>query len=418
MKYKAEIFDYVQYLFQVTGFNDHQIHCVIKFDHKIDAATLEKAVKLLVKTIPMLSRVYLHNDGKSYWEDGVSIEWKELFTIVRRREDFEAFTFSKTKEESGPQIKVCLYQSYKDSVSIVMNHMVTDGGGFKQCIYLLSDIYSNLMRNPDYIPDYVIDGDRSFKSIMKEISSIDKMKALLLNSKDSNQSGDFKFPMSKEEKISPFILTHDLLPESYHVIQNFCRKNQVTVNDVLLTAYFRVLSKMLERRGEPLNIPIMIDMRRYLEDKSFHTLTNHTAIVSINITVDPSENFYETLAKVKSEMLAKKTGFLGINTFVKLDVLFRMFKSKFRYNIIKKSLKNPNICMTNIGVIDSSRLIFDKARIDHVFICGSIKYRPHFQMAVSTYRDKMTLSVNLYGSQQDRNNITKFFEFMEDELKL
>ena len=73
--------------------------------------------------------------------------------------------------------------------------------------------------------------------------------------------------------------------------------------------------------------------------------------------------------------------------------------------------------MTNIGVLDSTKLIFEGSPIDNAFICGSIKYRPHFQMAVSSFDNKMTFCVNLYGSQQDRDTISQFFTFMDNELK-
>jgi NRPS condensation-like uncharacterized protein len=52
IKHKAEIFDYLQYLFEIKGFSDHQLHCVIKFENKINAGAMERAVKLLVKTVP------------------------------------------------------------------------------------------------------------------------------------------------------------------------------------------------------------------------------------------------------------------------------------------------------------------------------------------------------------------------------
>ena len=38
-------------------------------------------------------------------------------------------------------------------------------------------------------------------------------------------------------------------------------------------------------------------------------------------------------------------------------------------------------------------------------------------MAVSSFKNTMTLSVNLYGSQEDRNNINEFFTLIEGELK-
>lgn len=417
MRYKAEIFDHLQYLYNTTGFNDHQLHCVIKFEDELVTSVMEMAVNQLIKTIPILSRVYRNNDGDSYWEDIERLKFSDLFTITDNEADFENFTLSKTDEELGPQIKFCLLQSDKCSLSIVMNHMITDGAGIKQCVYLLSDIYSNILRNPAYKPDYILDGDRGFKKIISGISLPDRLKILLFNNKDSNQSNQYKFPMSSDSEVSPFLLTHEITQERYVKIRNFCKMHSVTVNDVILTAYFRVLSDMLKLNGEAIGIPIMIDMRRYLKDKNFSSFTNLSSTVIISAAVTPGEAFCHTLSKVSSEMNSKKNNYLGLSSFLKLDTAFKFFKGRSGHKILKNSLKNPDICMTNIGVLDSSKLIFEGSHISDAFICGSIKYRPHFQLAISSFNNKMTLCVNLYGSRQDKENFSEFLSLMGKELE-
>lgn len=416
MRHNAEIFDYVQYLFQTTGFNDHQLHCVIQFADKLDAVILEKAVYHLIKTVPVLSRKYKNYEGKSYWEDVDDKKWKHHFLVVDNAEDFETFTFSKTREGFAPQLRVCLFQADKDAVSIVMNHMVTDGAGFKQCLYLLSDIYNKLCKNSDDSIENMIDGDRSFRKVISDIKPADKMKILLLRNKDNNQRSNYKFPMSTNYNISPFIITHNIMPERCQKLQNYCKDNKVTVNDVLLAAYFRTLSSMLDIDGKVLGIPIMIDMRRYVEDKSLNAITNLTSMETVRIFIDRKEDFYHTLMRVNSEMNIKKADYLGMNSFLKLDTLFKVFRQKYGYKLLKIGLKSPNICMTNIGVLDESRLKFNNISIENAYVCGSIKYRPHFQMAVSTYCDIMTLSVNLYGSKEDQEKIEEFFDYIDQEL--
>lgn len=418
MRYKAEIFDHMQYLYNTTGFNDHQLHCVIRFENKVNAEVMETSVRRLIKVIPILSRVYYNDKGNSYWEGNDTREWTDLFIVVKQEKEFERFTFSKIEEEVGPQIKVCLLQSKQDALSIVMNHMVTDGGGMKQCVYLLSELYSNIIRTPDYMPDYIIDGDRGFQKIIKDIPPRDKIKILLFHNKDNNKAGHYKFPMSSGQNIEPFILEQEILQDSYHKIHEYSKRNNVTMNDVILTAYFRVLSRMLHLKGETLNIPIMIDMRRYLKDKSFKALSNLSSTVIISIAVPPGENFKQTLEKVNAEMKAKKDNYLGLNPFLKLDTLYRIGKSKIGFQLLQKSLRNPEICMTNIGILDSKLLSFEGAVVSNAFLCGSIKHRPHFQMSASSFNDKMTFCVNLYGSPEDQENIKNFLSEIDRELRI
>ena len=418
MKFKAEIFDKVQYLFNTTQYNDHQVHCVIRFTSKVEARIMKKAVEVLVKTVPLLTRVYRYDEGNSYWEDSATEELKDLFTLACNEDDFNSFTCSKTDEKTGPQIKVCLLQAERDSISIVMNHMVSDAAGFKRLLYLLSDIYSNLLINPDYTPDLVMDGDRSYRDITGGFRFTDKLKVFLFNTKDNNQSDNIYFPMSPDHTTAPFILIHEITPERYASIISFARRNAVTVNDVILSVYFRVLARFLNLYGVPFNISMMIDMRRYLENKSFKALANLSSTVIINAEISPEESFAQSISKIRESVNAKKANFLGLNTFLKLEALFKFRGQKQAYEHLEKSLNNPNIGITNIGILDSAKLVFDNSPISNAYMCGSIKYRPHFQMAVSTYKEQMTMSVNLYGSSEDRENIRRFFALLDDVLSL
>lgn len=422
MRYKAELFDKLQYAFEETKFNDHQLHSVIQFEHKIEIEVLKRAVELLYEVCPLLSCVYVHNNGDGYWEKKANVESVEkaaieaIFKIADDETDFNLFTVSKTDATKGPQLKFCLYRAIQDSLSIIMNHMICDAAGFKECLYLLSSFYSSLIEDSNFAPEFIIDGDRSIKGVMSQICFLDKLKALFLQNKDSNQKSFYRLPMSIDQNVEPFILTHELSEERYHLVREFSKNHQVTLNDIVLTAYYRVIAKMLNAEGKPLNIPIMIDMRKYLKEKNPQFLTNISSTLITNITVSDGEPFEMTLRKVSQEMNLKKSNQIGLNGFVKLSLLQKVLSNVKSYSMTKNNLINPNIFMTNIGILYSEKLDFKGAPITNVFMCGSIKYRPHFQVALTSFKNKMTFSSNLYGSIEDQQMVLNFFELLDQEL--
>jgi NRPS condensation-like uncharacterized protein len=73
--------------------------------------------------------------------------------------------------------------------------------------------------------------------------------------------------------------------------------------------------------------------------------------------------------------------------------------------------------MTNVGILDPDQVSFGDLRPHDAFLCGSIKYKPYFQLAMSSYEGELTLSVNLRGSANDRDRILSFFDEMEAELR-
>jgi NRPS condensation-like uncharacterized protein len=417
MDYTAEIFDQVQLLFDITGFNDHQLHCVLKFESGLDAAVLKKAVISSIEAIPILGTRYI-DGGRPHWTSIEPDSFNEGFVITRTEAEFEELVVSRVDENRGPQIKVCLLDSTPLAVALTINHMVCDAAGFKEYLYFLCKIYSGMMADPAYRPTTMV-GDRSIHGVLKRIGMGVKLGSLVSQSGENNRSGDHRFPLSEGGEARPFILTRKIGRETTAEIRDYCQARRATLNDAVLTAYYRCLFRRLRLGpGDELRIPVMVDMRRYLREAAgLNPLTNLSSTVITRLKHRPEENFEATLGRVKSVMDEKKGSNIGINAFIKLDLAYRLLENKRANRQLKSSLKNPLICMTNVGILDSTRISFGDLHPHDAFLCGSIKYKPHFQLAMSSYEDEITLSSNLYGSASDRDNIFAFFDEMEEEFR-
>jgi NRPS condensation-like uncharacterized protein len=416
MNFTAEVFDQIQLLFEITGFNDHQLHCVLRFNTRLDAETLQEAVTASIEAIPILGTRYV--DGPNpHWTSIEPDNFGEAFVIALTEQAFEAFVVSSVDESKGPQIRVCLLDSSSSAIALTMNHMVCDAAGLKAYLYFLCEIYSGMMTDSSYRP-LQINGDRSIRSVLKRIGMGVKLKSLMLQSRENNHPGDRRFPLSNNGDKCPFILTHKIDRKRTGELKDYCREKAATMNDALLTAYYRCLFRMLALRpGDKLQIPVMVDMRRYLgEAGGFNTLTNLSSTVITQLDYRREESFETTLGRVKSVMDDKKGSHIGLNGFIKLDLLYRLLKNERANRHARSRLQNPLICMTNVGILDSARIRFGDLHPYDAFLCGSIKYKPHFQLAVSSYEGALTLSVNLYGCADDRNRVLVFFDEIEKEF--
>ena len=417
MRYNAEIFDQVQSLFKVTKFNDHQLHCVINFDNKVNKDVMKRSIFLMLDVVPILGSIYVTDKGHPYWERVDISRYTDVIISTDNEVEFNSFITSKTNEFTGPQMKACLLTSGKDSLAIIMNHMVCDASDFKEYLYLLSDLYSKIVKNFDYSPDYIVNGDRSLKRINSQFKLKDKIMAFAFQNKENNKNSSYKFPMSGEKETNPFILIHKLHKDRYLIIKEYYKRYNITLNDVVLAAYYRVLYNMLDIDSKSdLNIPIMVDMRRNLKDKTVDALCNLSSTAITHIDHNINDEFYDTVVKVNKDMNLKKSKFIGLNGLIKLSIIFRIFNYKISNSLVERALKNPLICMTNIGILDFEKLQFEGVSIDEAYECGSIKYKPHFQLALSSFNDSITFSVNLYGSSEDKEIIEHFFNLLDEEL--
>lgn len=414
MIFKSEIFDKLQFLFETYKFNDHNLHCIIQFDGNINKIALKKALTMTLDVVPMLSSKYVENIKEPYWEKVYSSSFKDVITFANTKSEFNSFMTSRTNEAAGPQVKACLLSSSKDSLCILMNHMICDAAGFKEYLYLLCSLYSNLLKNPDYTVNYLFNGDRSINVINNKFSFKDKFKTLMVQGKESNGFIDLNFPMSNEKEVKPFILMHEIPEDRFLSIKKYCKDHKVTINDVTLTAFYRALYKILNKNE--LSISVTVDMRKYLKDKNINSLTNLSATVISNLTVEANDTFDDTAKKVNSDMTLKKKNFIGLNAFVKISLLFKLFSYKHAKKLLKNGFKNPLIGMTNIGILDSKKLCFEGTQISNAFMFGSMKYKPYFQLALTSYNNIMTFTVNLYGNSKDKENIETFFTLLDSEL--
>ena len=289
--------------------------------------------------------------------------------------------------------------------------------GFKEYLCLLSEIYTRLQNNT-YTDFKYINGNRSLKQIYKQFNLIDRLRIHRLPDESTKEQNKICFPLSSEKTSRhPFILTYKLSENRFSMLKKYSKDHLVTINDIILAAYYRALYKILNLKPyESLTIPCYIDLRRYLPDKKAQGICNLTSIVTCNIGSNIGDNFDETVKKVNAEMNKKKDNYPGLSKLSTLSLLFKIlpfFKIK---EIINSNYVNPMIGMTNIGIIDSDRLIFGETTIEDALITGSIKYPPYFQLALTTFNNSITFSVNLYGSQDDADLIQKFFVLLVKEL--
>jgi NRPS condensation-like uncharacterized protein len=412
-RYKAEVFDIMQCIF--SSFNDHQLHCVINFNKHIDDICLKRAVDMSSRVFPLIKCRFVQKWRVAYWEecDFTSEDIVKIFETENPETEIEKLVVFKTDETIGPQIRINIARSQAcDSICIIINHMLCDANGFKEYLYMLSSIYSHLIKDVNYKSDFIM-GSRSAQQIFKQFSIFEKVKVLFSSAKLSKYDSGVEFKFEGDTN-NPFIAKHNISSDRFLSIKSYARKNNATINDVILTAYIRVLHKFLNCRGIP--IPCAVDLRKYLPEKNGEIICNLVSNMICDIGRDLGDTFNETLSKVKLSMDAEKRSLSCLNGPLLLEIIFKLLPYKIAKRIVTEKFKNPPIHITNIGQIDKSKLVFDNLEIRNSYINGSIKYKPYFQVAVTTFDNEVTFSINFSGTENDKGKIDDFLLALDEEI--
>jgi len=423
MEYPAEIFDLMQLSYTAVGWHDHTMHCVLKFADQLDAALLKKAVIASLETHPILATRFVPGD-QPRWMSLDPERFCEAFAVLQNETDFERVLLSSIDEKCGPQVQVSLLKSSAAScaVAVTMNHMICDGAGFKQYLYLLARIYSSYASKSVY-PPVAITGDRSPRRVLKSLSIGQKLRALS-RIDTGGLSGNHTFVFSKDDDKHPFIVSIKINRENTAALIRYYRSRKATMNDLIMTAYYRCLfDKLNVSPDEELFLAVTVDMRRYLpEPQDFQVLTNLSMMIGTHLKYMSGEPFDLTLRRVKSIMEKEKAHSIGVGHFIIAGIVkwivkgMRIVKSDKMKNLLNSTLKIPRLSMTNLGMLNADLLAFGSDRPVEALMCGAIKNKPYLQVAAISHNGELTISSNLYGSDADRETILSFLGEMENEL--
>jgi NRPS condensation-like uncharacterized protein len=415
-KIKTEAFDIMQYYYGTI--HDPLIHCSIRFSGYLDEAALKKAVTLSEKALPLLRCCFEATVRRPYWKDhGFTAE--DIVQVIEAGPNEEAqkeqLLASTIDIARGPQLQIYLVKGKSsDTLCIIINHMICDGAGFKEYIYLLSDLYTQCHDNIDFTPS-LESPSRSAWQLFTNFSFLEKLNILFAKYDLAIPNNQLAFDLQGDNN-NPFLVTQRIPKEDFLAIKGDAKKWGVTVNDLILTAYIRILHRKL--RKDTIILPCPVDLRKYLSPHLKHGICNLTGDYICNVTLDENESFEDTLIKVAGQMQQQKSSTNCLKGVMLLEFIFRVFPFRAVQKILRKTHTIPVVSFTNLGVIDKQRLHFGVIGINDAYMTGAIRHVPYFQMAVSTYDDSCTLSSNLHGTPQDKVTIKDFLIQVQQELAI
>lgn len=404
--YHVEAWDILQNLLKVKKINNHVLHFSAEFSSELDFAGIKKAVGLLADAFPLIRCGYVESGRRRpVWVDK-GHHPEDITLLIETDDSAESarkFLCQEIDLENGPQMKIGVIRSGNaDTLCVIINHMLCDAAGFKDVLYTIGSIYTHLEKQEKVQVGSMI-RNRSIGQILKKQSLSGRMK--IYGSKNRlNPHGDQKFDFEGDLS-NPFIAARKISREQFRLIKEYAKSHQASINDVMLTAFLRVLFHTF---GCAAALPCAIDLRRFLPGRSAESVCNLISNISCDIGSDIGGSFEDTLSRVKREMNFQKTNPGSIKNIAILEKLFCVFPYPIAFGILKNYFSNPPIAFTNIGILDKKRLVFGSNEMTGAFMTGSIKYNPFFQVSLTTFDDEAVLCVNLYGTEHDRQKIDKF----------
>lgn len=374
------------------------VFCHLQLDGKIDLKRLKHAVQQTLKTLPQI--LYSYDLKKGKWvEKGHTLE--EVF--LESRADFGDNWCWNLMTETQLKIHVCHKES-GDVLTIGISHILCDGSGFLQYLYLLANCYN------DDDTKITLRNQRDLKPILDII----KVNAPARKVLSYGEIRELPFDTSGD---IPFCLIKTIGVQDFLELQRKTKVLNCTINDLLITAYARTIVNFLKTEFITINCPV--NLRRFgnrkLQEETL-TIANMTGIYKLHIAIKPGESFETTLLHIHNQIVQLKSNYSCFNGIPLLHFLYNKVPLSILNKFGKKLYKIFPISYTNFGLIDGDKLAFQGITIKHCFLTGTYRTSPDFQLSVSTFRNTCTLNCTLIGSQKRGSMALELLEKIKLEM--
>ena len=412
-RYKAESFDKMQYLYGAA--HDPLIHGVIWFSEQLDIAALKRAVTLSLSAVPMLRCCFELKAIRPHWADR-SFTGEDIVTLVEAQgnesqqiQQLLSVTIDIFRE---PQLKLSvLRKDASDTLCVIVNHMVCDGAGLKEYLYLLAGLYTKCADGEEICAP--APHSRGTGQLFKRFRFVEKARIFFLKYDTSILKDQCPYRFEGNPN-TPFFLFLQVGSNELLRLKTSAKQRGVTFNDLVLCAYIRVLHRRIG--GGRIVMPCPVDLRRYLPSGWNHGICNLTSNYICDIAIRDGDTAEETLMQVLRQMQSQKESLRCLKAMISMEMAFRIIPFFIMKSVFGKAFVMSVVSYTNLGVIDRNALAFRGVRVADACLTGAVKRVPNFQVSISTFDDRCTLSCNMFGTPADRVAAEGFLCEVRDEL--
>lgn len=407
-----------------------QIQAIMKLNGRLDFDKLKQAVRLSIIEEPVLGCRFIE-DRKPYWKPLDNIDMINFCTLEEAEDMDQAihnFIRGSIDLDKDPMVNVSLIRSSRtDVLAIKMNHACCDGIGTQEYIKLLADKYTNLdLKNDTFISEPRIAGRKDQDRMFAELGITNQDSIFIPGSDISVPT--WPFPWEQSGSNTTLMSVSRLPAEHLESISKYAKSKGATVNDYILTAYYRAMLRMGRPiYGMPMEIPVTVDLRRYLPDHKTLAIRNFSGSVNTRLIMLINEPFDRTLKRVSNMMKKIKRGYPGLQSAIGLERLEKIsFKDTLAY-YQADTRKTQCTCplyfgdkcvptLSNLGILSKTLIKFGNNTVIDAFILPPVVRAPGLLLMTSTYNSVLTLAVGYYKSTVSKENINKLLSIIKNEL--
>ena len=404
---------------------------VLDFEVSLNVDILRRAVRLLLDAEPILGCFLDRSAKEPVWRRRDDLDVDPGFLVVKGDVPENATDPVLTEQwriETARNLETVLRQRPPgDRLYLKVSHVIADGTGMVDVAARLAQIYSGLLKDPDFrLPPNTAPRD-SF-AWLKEFKLRQKLRII------TRDLGEIRHLTAKRAGLSlcdPQQLqrpTRDsrqvslvVGPERLEEIDALARDRGSTRNDMLLAGFARSYARFADAdQSCLLQIAIPNNLRRFAEVQSRPAINNLAGVANLFVRPNLGSDFGETLDRVSSDMQRLRGAFMGAGNPMFMWMLNIMsFDRKGRAidSMLGKAVgKAVPPVLTSIGRVRERRLKFGDVTPGAIQLAPFPLRSPLVVVANLEYRGSLIFSSGFAGEDYTEDSMNRLLSDITDEI--
>ena len=416
--FKAEVSDV---LFYYAGQrNDRSIRTRLQLDGELNLDILIQAFNKSIDLVPVLKSKWVVGRFYYHWELIQDFDIRDYMTVTYDFDEAENFLIEKIECEKGPQIKVLIYRNNgKDTIQITITHLCLDGIAFKHFYMLLSQYYTGLKRDENFVFNDLTDHDRNLWLIFKNFSLKQRLKFAVApaNLFDVNNAKYINIDDKSVERKKIF-LKNKIEGNVLQKLISKSKKSGVTVNDVFMAALTKVVFDISKIEPSSHEISTTFNLRNHIKEKKKIDFTNKVSAVSIIIRKIEGESFEELLYRVGEQMKNNKKKYSSLfkQEFLRL-IPFALSIPLLKKLLAKFCAGTDTFGISNIGIVSNDDFNFANLNIEDFFLNGALRNKVLPTLFFCSVNNHINVTCAMRGSEKEIEQIRKIIEMLISNIE-
>ncbi|MCL2482166.1 MAG: hypothetical protein FWF43_01865 [Propionibacteriaceae bacterium] len=281
---------------------------------------------------------------------------------------------------SGPQTKILVgHGPQADTLVVQMSHVMSDGAGLWQFVGLLAACYNGRLVHA-----------RNNRSAREALSGqkVGPATAAEHDGEDTAWDG-FPMPGSVGDRLW---LVETIPAETLTLLHDKARQSGVTLNDVFLAAYSRIVCSLMQTNKSRVSCPA--DLRRFT-DLGELTVANLTGRYMVTVRVEPGDSFSTTVSRIHDEVQELRRRNRQIAQLHLLHFAWRFAPKRLIQESVRGVYHLHPISYSNMGVLNPSSATFGTCKPLRAAVFGPYIDTGGFLVVISTMNGVATLGSSI-----------------------